>query len=94
MADRDDITKSLVEQEFQQGVRATPWFGEYTDYYLEEPDLNTPHYDYRGAWASGARPTVRDPSDNLLHWPSTHKGAEHPNLYVGGINTKTGKPRQ
>ena len=93
MTDRSDIAKTLAEREFQEGIRATPWFGEYTGYYLEEPNLNTPHYDYRGAWAAGARPDVRDPTDNLLHWPSTHKGAQHPNRYIGGIDTITGKRR-
>lgn len=79
------------EQDFQRGIRATPWFSEYVKRYGEEPDLNTPHYNYRTAWAAGARPDVRDPTDqNAYHWPSEYKGAAHPNRYVGGVDTITG----
>ena len=88
MSDRDDIVDAVVEQQFQSGIRATPWFSEFVGKHGEEPDLNTPHYDYRGAWAAGARPTVRDPGDGMLHWDSRFKGEDHPNRYVDGVDTR------
>jgi hypothetical protein len=81
-----------AEKTFQAGIRATPWFAEFKQKFGEEPNLNDPDYDYRRAWAAGARPTVRDPGDNLLHWSSQFKGENHPNRFVNGIDTITGKP--
>src|SRR5262245_43970671 len=79
------------EGTFQAGIRATPWFSEYVRKYGQEPDLNTPDYNYRAAWKAGARPDVRDPGDQLLHWPSQYKGPNHPNRYVDGVDTLTGE---
>ena len=92
-ADADKQTMDdIVEQSFQRGIRDTQWYKEFSTRYGEEPDLNTPHYDYRKAWKSGARPTVRDPKDNdALHWPSEFKGDDHPNRFVDGIDTKKSK---
>jgi len=84
---------AMEDEPFQAGIRATPWFGEFVQKYGEEPDLNTPDYDYRRAWAAGARPDVRDPGDRLLHWPSEFKGANHPNRFVNGVDTITGRRR-
>jgi hypothetical protein len=81
------------EDKFQAGIRATPWFSEFQAKHGEEPDLNTPIYDYRSAWAAGSRPDVRDPGDQMLHWSSQFKGANHPNRYVNGIDTLTGRRR-
>ena len=101
MAERDDWAMGALaaydkyspeEGNFQAGVRATPWFSEYQNKYSEEPNLNTPDYDYRAAWKAGARPEVRDPGDSLLHWPSQFKGQSHPNRYVNGVDTITGVP--
>jgi len=36
---------------------------------------------------------VRDPGDQLLHWPSLFKGANHPNRFVNGVDTITGRRR-
>src|SRR6187402_1817011 len=80
------------EEDFQKGIRETPWFSEFKQKYGEEPDLDTEDYDYRKAWKSGARPDVRDPNDNLYHWPSEFKGKMHKNRFVDGIDTITGKP--
>ena len=82
---------SPQEADFQFGVRATPWFGEFAQQH-GEPNLNDPNYDYRAAWAAGARPNVRDPGDNQYHWPSQFKGPEHPNRFVNGVDTITGQP--
>jgi hypothetical protein len=79
------------EDAFQRGIRDTDWHREFTAKF-GEPNLNDPNYDYRAAWKAGARPTVRDPGDGLLHWPSQFKGENHPNRYVDGVDTKTGKP--
>jgi len=82
----------MNEEEFQAGIRATPWFSEFKQQYGEEPNLNDPSYDYRRAWAAGARPDVRDPTDKQYHWPSEFKGASHPNRFVQGVDTITGRP--
>lgn len=42
-------------------------------------------YDFRSALMAGA---TRDASG---HWPSQFKRESHPNLVVGGFNTKTGE---
>ena len=42
-------------------------------------------YDFRSAMQAGAK---RDASG---HWPSEFKRENHPNLVVGGFNTKTGQ---
>lgn len=42
-------------------------------------------YDFRSAMMAGAQ---RDASG---HWPSEFKRQNHPNLVVGGFNTKTGE---
>ena len=49
------------------------------------PDAPEHHYDYRAAFKAGHRP------DKTGHWPSIHKGENHPNRYVDGVDTKTGK---
>lgn len=79
-----------VESQFQEGIRATPWFKEYVNRYGEEPDLDTPHYDYRKAWAAGSRPDVRDPGDGQYHWSSQFKGPNHPNRFINGVDTRLG----
>jgi hypothetical protein len=84
-------TYNPEEGAFQAGIRATPWYDEFVAKYGEAPDLNTPDYNYRAAWAAGVRPTVRDPYDQLLHWDSRFKGENHPNRYVGGVDTLTGQ---
>ena len=81
-----------VEGEFQRGIRDTPWFSEFTKHYGGEPNLQDPNYDYRAAWKAGARPEVRDPEDQLLHWPSRFKGENHPNRFVHGVDTRAGAP--
>jgi strawberry notch-like protein/conjugative element/phage-associated large polyvalent protein len=50
-----------------------------------DPDAADQHYDYRAAFRAGAQP------DASGHWPSTFKTGDHPNLVVGGFNTKTGE---
>jgi hypothetical protein len=54
-----------------------------------DPDPDNPlhQYDYRGAYAAGESPAV-DPGDSLYHWPSRYKDPDHPNRFVGGVDTK------
>lgn len=54
------------------------------------PDDPRHHYDYRSAYRAGAFPTPQD--DGKLHWPSQFKHPDHPNRYVNGVDTTTGKP--
>jgi hypothetical protein len=81
------------EDAFQTGIRQTPWFKEFKEKHGEEPNLDDPNYDYRAAWRAGSRPEVRDPGDGMLHWSSQFKGENHPNRYVDGVDTITGKPQ-
>lgn len=77
-----------LEGAFQEGIRQTPWYKEFKGHFGEDPNLETPDYDYRRAWQEGARPTVRDPGDGTLHWPSKFKGDNHPNRFIDGIDTR------
>ena len=49
------------------------------------PDDPEHHYDYRRAWEAGAMPGAD------RHWPSAFKLADHPNRYVNGEDTITGR---
>jgi hypothetical protein len=55
------------------------------------PDNPLHKYDYRGAYKVGLNP-VLSPEDGLYHWDSRFKDDDHPNRFVGGIDTKTGQP--
>ncbi len=86
------LTAAMREQQFQSGIRDTPWYREFTRSYREEPNLEDPNYDYRAAWDAGVRPDVIDPNDKQYHWSSQFKGPDHPNRFVNGIDTIAGKP--
>lgn len=49
------------------------------------PDNPLHKYDYRAAFKIGAGP------DSTGHWPSQFKDDDHPNRFINGIDTKTGK---
>ena len=49
------------------------------------PDAKGHYYDYRAAYKAGAEP------DKTGHWPSKYKREGHPNLYIDGVDTRTGK---
>lgn len=55
------------------------------------PDDPRHFYDMRAAFRSGAVPRI-DPTDQRYHWPSQFKAPEHPNRFVGGMDTITGQP--
>lgn len=51
-----------------------------------DPDDPQHKYDYRAAYAAGARPKPGE------HWPSEFKAQDHPNRFVDGVDTITGEP--
>jgi len=56
----------------------------------QDPDNPLHKYDYRGAFKSGQGPE-KSSEDGLYHWPSEFKDDDHPNRFVDGVDTKTGK---
>lgn len=75
--------RQFDEQEFRK------WYGTQAGRFQLDPDPDNPlHlYDYRAAYREGYGP---DPSDG--HWPSQFKHPNHPNRFVDGIDTITGRP--
>ena len=64
----------------------------YTDWATRErmnpnPDALGQDYDYRAAHQRGVTPPRTSEGE---HWPSDDKEQGHPNLVVGGFDTKTG----
>src|SRR5262245_35626721 len=70
------------EEEFQR------WYAEHAKKNKLNPDPDFPgqFYDYRAAFRAGAAPDAEG------HWPSEFKRVGHPNRFVEGIDTITGKP--
>lgn len=64
------------------------WYTNHAKKWRLNPDPYDPQhqYDYREAYSWGAEP------DEKGHWPSRFKKAGHPNLVVGGVDTRTGEP--
>jgi len=54
------------------------------------PDNPLHKYDYRAAFKAGVEPEF-DPKDTKYHWPSEFKAPDHPNRFVGGVDTITGQ---
>lgn len=57
----------------------------------QDPDDPLHKYDYRGAYKAGKEPTISE-ADGKYHWSSEFKDDDHPNRFVDGIDTKTGRP--
>lgn len=53
------------------------------------PDDPEHQYDYRAAYLAGAKPEPAD--DGYYHWPSQFKKQGHPNRFVDGEDTLTGR---
>ncbi len=72
----------MGEKEFQS------WYAGHAKQLGIDPNPDDPRhfYDYRAAFRAGSKP------DKIGHWPSQFKREGHPNMIVGGVNTKTGKP--
>ena len=78
------------EQQFQSWIRGLPWHSEFVAKYGEEPDLNTPVYDYRGAWKAGVVPERNKYDGNMYHWSSQFKSADHPTMWMERFMQATG----
>lgn len=65
------------------------WYQKYAKKLKLDPDPDNPehYYDYRAAYKANAEP------DESGHWPSQFKLEGHPNLYINGIDTRTGMPQ-
>jgi hypothetical protein len=74
---KDFLKANSDEQAFQN------WYKTQATKLGLSPDPDDPQhfYDYRAAFRAGAKP------DETGHWPSTFKLPEHPNRYVGGVDT-------
>jgi hypothetical protein len=78
---RNTILGQSEEANFQQWIRSTPWYPEYVSQYGEEPDLDTPMYDYRGAYSAGVEPQY-NPYAKSYHWSSQFKSQDHPTMWM------------
>lgn len=74
-------------------VEFKDWYQRWADTTGLDPNPDDPRhkYDYRAAFQAGVEPQYND-SDGKYHWDSRYKSDDHPNRFVGGIDTKTGKP--
>lgn len=85
------------ERDFQRGIRQTGWYREFVQEYGEEPDLDTPAYDYRTAWKVGQRPERNEHDGGRYHWPSTTpdgrdlKSLDHPTYWKQRFLEATGQ---
>jgi hypothetical protein len=83
------------EKKFLDWIQKTPWYPEFIAKYGEQPDLNTPRYDYRKAFESGVTPQVNK-YDNTYHWPSAApdgtmlKSPDHPTSWMEYFMRNTG----
>jgi hypothetical protein len=75
------------ELKFQNWIRSTEWYNQFTKQYGEEPNLDDPMYDYRKAWKSGVEPQI-NLYDGTYHWPSKTpsgewlKSKKHPTAWM------------
>lgn len=79
------------------------WYAKHAKENDLKPDPDEAHqfYDYRAAYKAGVEPSfgpappapeVGPPEPQHRHWPSEYKLEGHPNRFVEGIDTITGKP--
>lgn len=85
-----NLTKLPEEQEvqFQQFIKSSAWYKEFTKDFGGPPDLDDPNYDYRGAWEEmGADMFALDEESGKIHGfdraPSGKwlKSPEHPTVF-------------
>lgn len=88
MAKKLSTAPSKIKDDDEEGFKK--WYGEWASKHKmnPDPDDKEQHYDYRKAYRAGVKPPNTTAGE---HWPSTDKDDEHPNINVGGFNTKTGK---
>jgi len=77
-------TAGQDEQSFRK------WYAQKAQQLGLDPNPDDPrhHYDYRAAYQSG----MEGPTEPGGHWDSRFKDAQHPNRFVGGMDTITGQP--
>jgi len=84
------------EKAFQKDIKATEWFKQFKKQYGEDPDLNSPDYNYRAAWKAGVKPELYK-FDNSYHWPSVSpqgqslKAVSHPTAWMEDYMAITGR---
>lgn len=81
------------EQQFQTFMAFDPsvrqWRNSFQNRYGEPPQIEGGDYDYRAAYAAGARPQVV-PGDTVPHWSSVGKAADHPTMWKQEFMTQFG----
>lgn len=81
------------EQQFQTFMAFDPsvrqWRNSFQNRYGEQPQIDGGDYDYRAAFASGARPQPV-PGDTVPHWSSVGKSADHPTMWKQQFMTQFG----
>ena len=88
------------EQLFQRDMQFTApyvqWRNEFAKRFGEQPNINSPEYDYRAAWASGAAPQPYGFDGGMYHWPSQTsqgrplKAPDHPTAWMETFMKKYG----
>jgi len=83
------------EKQFQQWWNSDPnilaWRGEFIKDFGGEPPMETPYYDYRGAWRAGITPRVES-TTGKMRWddPGGLKSPEHPTAWKSDFVSKYG----
>lgn len=91
----DDAYQKVINQEMAPLSQVPVSEPDFQDWYAgisrdhhlaPNPDDPLHFYNYRDAYKYGAEPNAKG------HWPSKYKAKGHPNRFVDGIDTITGKP--
>ena len=87
MSYEDWKNEDVNESAFQR------WYADQAQKTGVDPNPDDPRhkYDYRAAFNAGVEPEISS-VDNRYHWDSRFKADDHPNRFVGGMDTKTGLP--
>lgn len=85
---------SMSDEEIAQEMQFARWYSERAKKTGLNPNPDFPghKYDYRAAWKAGVEP-VENAKDGW-HWDSRFKAPDHPNRFVDGVDTITGKAVQ
>ena len=99
MADPSPLARVMAgaspqrEHEFQTFMAFDPqvraWRNGFQNRYGEQPQIEGGDYDYRAAYAAGARPQM-GPGDTVPHWSSVGKAADHPTMWKQEFMTQFG----
>lgn len=83
-----------IQLPFSEELIFRLWYSRWAKQIGLNPNPDDPRhfYDYRAAWKAGVSPQV-NPEDQEYHWDSIFKSQWHPNRFVNGIDTITGKPK-